>query len=84
MVALFQETEDMVLIIALEGTRSSVQGWKGDFCHIAAGADLQALAVQLDYAKKYVGIAQEYRLMGDYVCDIERIQASHRDVPRAR
>jgi|GEM_PF-6511035 1-acyl-sn-glycerol-3-phosphate acyltransferase len=51
MVVLFQETEDMVLIIAPEGTRSSVQGWEGDFCHIAAGADLPALAVQLDYAK---------------------------------
>ncbi len=68
------------MIIAPEDTRSNVQEWKGGFYHIAAGADLPVLAAQLDYAKKYVGIAQEYRLMGDYVCNIERIQASHRDV----
>ncbi|MBQ0795136.1 1-acyl-sn-glycerol-3-phosphate acyltransferase [Zhongshania sp.] len=80
MVVLFKETEDMVLIIAPEGTRSKVQAWKGGFYHIAAGADLPVLAAQLDYAKKYVGIAPEYRLSGNYPYDIERIQAFYCDV----
>ena len=80
MVSLFQETDDMVLIIAPEGTRGKVAAWKGGFYHIAAGAGIPVLAAQLDYAKKTTMIAPEYRLIGDYDFDLAQIQALYSDV----
>lgn len=80
MVDLFKETDDMVLIIAPEGTRSKVAEWKGGFYHIAAGAGVPIVAAQLDYAKRTVTLAPEYRPSGDLSSDLPQIQSVYRGV----
>ena len=80
MVGLFNETDDMVLIIAPEGTRSKVAEWKGGFYHIAVGADVPIVAAKLDYAKKTVVLASEYLPSGGFSSDLSQIQSAYKDV----
>lgn len=80
MVSLYEQTDDMVLIIAPEGTRRKVTAWKRGFYYIAAGAGVPIVAAQLDYAKKGVDIATEFYVSGDYDADLAQIQLIYRDV----
>lgn len=80
MVDVFKETDDMVLIIAPEGTRSKVAEWKGGFYHIAAGAGVPIIPAQLDYAKRTVSLAAEYYPSGDLAKDLPQIQSVYQGV----
>ena len=74
MVEQFRTTDDMVLIIAPEGTRKAVSRWKGGFYHIALGAGVAVVPVYLDYATKRVGFALPCYLSGEMEADLAGIQ----------
>lgn len=80
MVEQFHNTDDMVLIIAPEGTRKAVERWKGGFYHIAAGAGVPIVPVYLDYAEKRVGFASPCMPTGDMVADMVDIQQCYERV----
>lgn len=74
MVAQFQQTDEMVLIIAPEGTRKAVPRWKGGFYHIARGAGVPVVPVYLDYGARRVGFAEPCYPRGDFDADLPLIQ----------
>ncbi len=80
MAALFRETDDMVLIIAPEGTRSKVARWKGGYYHIAVAANVPIVATALDYAKKAISLSTPFIPSGNYLADQELIQAFFTDI----
>jgi 1-acyl-sn-glycerol-3-phosphate acyltransferase len=80
MVDLFAQTDDMVLIIAPEGTRSKVAQWKGGFYYMAHGAAVPIVPVCLDFAKKQVYFADPFMPTGQYADDIVKIQSAYHHV----
>ncbi len=80
MVAQFADTDDMVLIIAPEGTRKAVPCWKGGFYHIALGAGVAVVPVYLDYGRKRAGFGEPCMPSGDLQSDLPRIQQCYAGV----
>lgn len=56
MADLFNRSEELVLALAPEGTRSKKDHWKTGFYYIARAANVPILMAYLDYGKKQVGI----------------------------
>lgn len=54
----FGQREQLILVIAPEGTRKKVAAWKTGFLHIAKQAQVPIIPVALDYAKRLVLIGQ--------------------------
>lgn len=80
MTAAFHATDDMVLIIAPEGTRKAVSRWKGGFYHIAAAANVPVVPVYLDYGRKEVGFGEPCMPSGNIDADLPQIQHCYADV----
>jgi len=71
----FDQSEQMVIAVAPEGTRSAVKKWKTGFYHIASGANVPIVPGYLDYAKKEVGFLESFYPGGDIDKDIPAIKA---------
>ena len=56
MADLFDRSEELVLALAPEGTRSKTDHWKTGFYYIARAANVPILMAYLDYGNKQVGI----------------------------
>jgi 1-acyl-sn-glycerol-3-phosphate acyltransferase len=56
MITMLKESDDLVVMVTPEGTRSAVTKWKTGFYHIAMGAEVPILVGYLDYKKKEAGI----------------------------
>ena len=74
MVKLFQNSERLILLIAVEGTRSYTKQWKPGFYHIARNAEVPIVLGYLDYANKTGGFDSVYEPTGDYEKDLAEIQ----------
>lgn len=75
MVQRFDESDELLLIIAPEGTRKPVERWRSGFYHMAKGADVPIVLISLDYEKKEIGIATIEKAEGDAEQAISRYQA---------
>lgn len=78
MIETFNEAEDLILVIAPEGTRSKREKWKTGFYHIALGAGVPVLPCWLDYGAKVGGIGQPYWLTGGQEKDLRHFQDLYR------
>jgi len=56
MVQLFEERDELVIMITPEGTRKYVPRWKTGFYHVAKRANVPIVLGYLDYKKKHAGI----------------------------
>lgn len=56
MVQRFNESDELFLIIAPEGTRGAVERWKSGFYYMAKGAEVPIVLIYLDYKDKEIGI----------------------------
>ena len=74
-----QESEELFLMIAGEGTRGKVDKWKSGFYHVALGANVPLMLAYLDYAKKEAGFASPIYLTGDKETDLQAIRAFYAD-----
>lgn len=74
-VRLYQENDELVVLIPPEGTRSKVERWKTGFYHIANNANVPILLGYVDAAKKEAGIADFFQPKGDIDSDIQEIRA---------
>ncbi len=52
----FRTSDELVLVLAPEGTRSRTNSWKSGFYHIAVGAKLPIALGYLDFAEKKIGV----------------------------
>lgn len=70
-------TEQMILIIPAEGTRSFSREWKSGFYHISNTAKVPIILGFLDFGKKEVGFIDEFNPTGDYETDLKTIQKKY-------
>ncbi|MBC6989778.1 MULTISPECIES: 1-acyl-sn-glycerol-3-phosphate acyltransferase [Hymenobacter] len=78
MVKLFNEREELVILITPEGTRSYQPRWKKGFYFAAEGAHVPILLGFLDYKNKEAGVGPAVYPTGDYEADLEKIKAFYR------
>lgn len=69
----FAEKENLVLIVAPEGTRSKLDHWKTGFYFIAQQANVPLLAARMDYERKVISFVIPEPIVGDLEQDIEVI-----------
>lgn len=69
-----KQSEEMIVAVPAEGTRSWVPKWKTGFYHIAKGADVPLLMGFVDFKKKEVGFGPMFNLSGDFEKDMSQIQ----------
>jgi 1-acyl-sn-glycerol-3-phosphate acyltransferase len=71
----FIEAESLFIVIAPEGTRSSVTQWKSGFYHMAHQGGVPLILAHLDGQKKEAGIRSEvFNPTGNYEDDIQVIR----------
>ena len=80
MVAAFAAHDDFLLVLAPEGTRGAIKGWKSGFYHIAMGAGVPIVCAWVDHAGKRGGLGPAIMPSGDYAADMARIAAFYDSV----
>ena len=78
MVKLFDERDELVILITPEGTRAYQPRWRKGYYFAALGAHVPIRLGYLDYAKKKAGIGSAVYPTGDYEADEARIKAFYR------
>jgi 1-acyl-sn-glycerol-3-phosphate acyltransferase len=73
----FNNTKQLHLGIAPEGTRAKVVKWKTGFYFIAEEAKVPLLLLGIDYKKKEIGIITEFMITGDFEKDMLFIQKQY-------
>ncbi len=80
MIQLFDERDELVILITPEGTRSYQPEWKSGFYRIAEGAGVPILCGYLDYENKIAGIGPSFEAKGDMKENIEKIKDFYRPI----
>ena len=80
-VAAFDASDQMVLVIAPEGTRGKVAKFKTGFYHIAVGAKVPVVLGFCNYAKKEAGFGPVIEPTGDIDSQLPEIQEYFRGIP---
>ncbi len=79
MTELFNEREELIILITPEGTRSRREKWKKGFYHIASAANVPILMGYVDYATKTTGVCNPL-YPGDYETDMRTIMAFYKNI----
>lgn len=80
MIDLFEEHEELVIIVTPEGTRKYQPNWKSGFYHVALGANVPMYPGYLNYAKKEAGVGPKIIPTGNLEADIESIKDFYRPI----
>lgn len=75
-----RDSEQLILVVPPEGTRSKTVYWKTGFYWIAHGANVPILLGYLDFAKKEGGIGPAFMPTGDIEQDMIEIKAFYANV----
>ncbi len=80
---IINDSDDMVIVIPVEGTRKLVKKWKLGFYYIAMGAGVPIVMSYLDYEKKVGGIGPMFYPTGNVAEDMELMRNFYKNiVPR--
>lgn len=71
--AAFDQSDELALVIAPEGTRHSNGRWKSGFYHIAMMAGVPIVIAWIDRSRRQIGIGPAITPSGDYRADLARI-----------
>lgn len=71
----FANHQQLILVIAPEGTRKKVSAWKTGFLHIAKQAEVPIIPVALDYARREVVIGDALHITGEIDEELAKVQA---------
>jgi 1-acyl-sn-glycerol-3-phosphate acyltransferase len=80
MIELFNQRDELMLMIPAEGTRGWVRRWKSGFYHVALGANVPVLLGYLDYKKKVAGFGPLLYMTGNPETDAESIKNFYRNI----
>ena len=69
----FARRAELALVIAPEGTRKSVDGWKSGFYHIAMRAGVPIVPAWVNNATMQGGVGPAMMPSGDYAADLARL-----------
>ena len=75
----FNESENLILGIAPEGTRSQVKKWKTGFYRIALGAGVPIVPSYVDSSNKTIGFGSIFQPTGDIDADLQVLQGFYAD-----
>ncbi|MCW1401140.1 lysophospholipid acyltransferase family protein [Novosphingobium sp. MW5] len=75
MIEVFNARDELMLVVAPEGTRKGAAKWKSGFYHIALGAGVPIVPAWVDHKIKRGGLGPEIALTGDKAADFARIRA---------
>jgi 1-acyl-sn-glycerol-3-phosphate acyltransferase len=76
----FDENNNLVIVMAPEGTRSKTGNWRSGFYHIARGAGVPIVLAFLDYRRKVVGIGPAVEPTGDIDADMGKMRRFYADI----
>jgi 1-acyl-sn-glycerol-3-phosphate acyltransferase len=76
----FRSREELVMVIAPEGTRKKATHWKTGFYYIAQGAQVPIVFGFIDYQRKVAGIGPAIIPSGDIQADMEIIRDFYSNV----
>lgn len=79
MIELFEENEELIIVITPEGSRSRRDKWKTGFYHVAMGANVPILLGYVDYQKKVAGIGKTI-YPSDFNTDMRQIMAFYQKI----
>lgn len=74
------EADELILVVAPEGTRSKALYWKTGFYHIAQQAGVPVVLAFLDYGRKVGGVGPVFHPTGDIDQDMAVIKAFYKDI----
>ena len=75
----FAAADELALVVAPEGSRSSNGEWRSGFYHIALGAGVPIVPAWVDHERMRGGIGDPIMPTGDYRADLARIAAFYRE-----
>src|SRR5262249_49029045 len=75
-----RNSENLILTIPPEGTRSNVNYWKSGFYYIALGAGIPIAMAFIDYKRKATGVGPTLNPTGDIEADMEIIRNFYANV----
>ena len=78
MTLLLKESDEMIVAVPAEGTRSWVPKWKTGFYHIAKSAKVPIVMGFIDFKNKEVGFGPTYNISGDFEKDMSIIQGFYK------
>ena len=78
MTLLLKESDEMIVAVPAEGTRSWVPKWKTGFYHIAKSAKVPIIMGFIDFKNKEVGFGPTYNISGDFEKDMSIIQGFYK------
>lgn len=78
LIDMFRKSENLILMIPVEGTRSYVKEWKSGFYYTALGAGVPIALGYLDYGKRVAGFGELFYPTGNYARDLAVIQDFYR------
>ena len=76
----FARRDDLMLVIAPEGTRKPMPHWRSGFYHIAVAAGVPIVPAWVDHERMEGGLGPPIWPSGDYAADMERIAAFYADM----
>ncbi len=79
MTQLLKESDEIIVAVPAEGSRSWVPKWKTGFYHIAKAANVPLILGFVDFKNKEVGFGSMHNLSGDFEKDMSRIQKFFKD-----
>ncbi len=74
-----EEADEIALVIAPEGTRSSNGRWKSGFYHIATGAGIPIVPAWLDVKTGRAGFGEAMMPSGDFLADLGKLVEFYRE-----
>ncbi len=78
-IARFNDTDELFITIAAEGTRKRVDKWRSGFYHAALGANVPILPGYLDFKRKEGGFGPAIYLTGNKEEDMAKFRAFYAD-----
>lgn len=80
MVEIFNNSSEMVIMLAPEGSRKLKGKWKTGFYQAALKAGVPIVLASLDYRKKVANVGLHFYPTGDYAKDMEQVVEFYRSV----
>ncbi len=74
------KSDDLIIMIAPEGTRKPAKRWRKGFYQMALKANVPIILSFIDYKKKECGILDIIYPTGDYEKDLEKIISYYKDI----
>lgn len=78
MIKLFDQYDELIVLVTPEGTRQYAPAWKTGFYRVAEGAKVPILLGYLDYQKKVAGIGPVLYPSGDIDADVATMKDFYR------